>query len=136
MNEAISAAQAYLTNQAFEQQQMEKRLDKLLPEKDPKDLDRLLEASAISASEQHAERAATLEEEFSQLCIDLRAVRDEAKAGRLTKAEAVKRLAKLRTTHDRLVRESLGLRELVNQNRATLDDPSATRARLMERYGL
>lgn len=136
MSDAVREARIQMANEQVAQQQLERRVANLVRDHDPSEMDNAVEQRAIAASETYAEQAAALEEEFTDLRGQIIAIRDEAKAGRLTKAQAVKRLSDLRRQYDRMLREADGLGRLVAANRATLAHVTETREHLASKYGL
>lgn len=119
---------------AQEQVKIREDVDRLVPDENPQqEADRLRDHAAL-ASHEHAAEAESIAEAFTALTDEVRSIRDEAKAGRLSKADAVKRLSELRREYGVLKRRHASLRLTTEDNKRTLDDPAAERDRLLSKY--
>ncbi|GAB3586395.1 hypothetical protein [Calidifontibacter terrae] len=106
-----------------------------------KDDQRDAEASADvlrerAAQETHrlAEQAEQIEGQLTGLAHEARDVLDDAKAGRITKDQAVQRLRAARKTYSDLADQQAQLTADLAAARGVLDDPAAERDRLLSKY--
>ena len=106
-------------------------------EKDEQDAEREAESirnQAIEKTRELAQVADQIEEELRDLTTEARQVLDEAKAGRITKDQAVQRLRKARSRYADLAGRRKGFEADLAATNAVIQDPAAERERLLAKY--
>lgn len=101
---------------------------------DPEEDEARLAEMAIKLHNELAESAHQLQESYDSLAHSVVAIRDDAKKGLITKAEAVKRLKEARDKYAALSETRVALSTQIESNKKAIEDPAAERERLFSKY--
>ncbi|KYH43247.1 hypothetical protein [Branchiibius sp. NY16-3462-2] len=105
-----------------------------LDEKDAEQQAESIRTQAIDKTHQLAQAAEQIENELRELNNEAREVLDAAKAGRITKAQAVARLRKARSRYADLAGRRQSFEADLAATNAVIADPAAERDRLLSKY--
>lgn len=124
--------EAVIKSQA--QQKIFDDLDKILLDHKPEDYDATIAERASGVSHDLAAQGDEIKDEYARIVEDVISVRDEAKAARLSKADAVARLAEARKSFNGLRQRYGALKSLALANQEMVAGPAVAREQLLAKY--